>query len=64
MTRWTHLFPSRTQKLSTVVATISRLVLDKIARCRAFFFAIFFLIHKFYFFIVSCELDIYNINRI
>ena len=32
MAKWTHLFSSRTQKLSTSAATISRRALVKIAR--------------------------------
>ena len=63
MARWTHLFPSRTQKLSTVVATISRFVLDKIARCRAFFFVFFLVINNFKLVVVYEILDPYNIYR-
>ena len=37
MAKWTHLFSSRTQKLSTSAATISRRALVKIAR-RQFLF--------------------------
>ncbi len=37
MTRWFHLFPSRTQQLSTAVAKVSAPA-GRIARCRAFFF--------------------------
>ena len=35
MTQWTHLFPSRTEKLSTVVAKVAK---ARIARCWALFF--------------------------
>ena len=38
MARWTHLFPSRTQKLSTVVAKVS--LWARIASCRAFFYSL------------------------
>ena len=34
MAEWTHLFSSRTQKLSTLTATISRRALVKIASCQ------------------------------
>ena len=34
MTQWTHLFPSRTEKLSTVVAKVAK---ARIARCWALF---------------------------
>ena len=45
MTRWAHLFPSRTQKLSTAVMTIPGEP-GKIIRCRAFFvYGVFSLIY-------------------
>ena len=46
MTWWTHLFPSRTQKLSTMVAMVSY---ERAASCRALFFYYLFivLIHFF-----------------
>ena len=47
MARWTHLFPSRTQKLSTVVAKVSNLLV-RIARCRAFFLTIYLMKKKRY----------------
>ena len=34
MAKWTHLFSSRTQKLSTSAATIAKLALVKIAHCQ------------------------------
>ena len=49
MAKWTHLFSSRTQKLSTSAATISRRALVKIARrqflfepCGSFFMSWFY----------------------
>ena len=37
MARWSHLFPSRTQKLSTAVAIVVE-ESARVARCRAFSF--------------------------
>ena len=34
MAKWTHLYPSRTQKLSTLAVTIARPALVKITRCQ------------------------------
>ncbi len=48
MTRWFHLFPSRTQQLSTVVAKVSAPA-GRIARCRAFFFYRLFFRRAFFF---------------
>ena len=34
MAKWTHLFPSRTQKLSTLAVTIAMPAIVKITRCQ------------------------------
>ena len=44
MAKWTHLYPSRTQKLSTLAVTIAMPAIVKITRCqvRLTFVSLFF----------------------